>query len=176
MISETKSLSTIKEQLDTLPAWEGMSPDTRIWIYASNRPFTPEEEEQVTPHLEAFARQWASHNVQLHAWGGILFNKFIVLAVDESRQDASGCSIDTSVRYLRSLESALGIDLFDRWNFHFMEDDAVKTLPKEEFVAAFRSGRIQDDTLVFDHLVNTLGKLKESWIKPLGQSWHRRFV
>lgn len=176
MIYETKTISELKEQLNTTPQWEKMSPETRVWIYASNRPFTTQEAMQVTPHLEAFANQWASHNVQLQAWAGMLFNQFIVLAVDESRQDASGCSIDSSVRYLRSLESALGIDLFDRWNFHFIEDDAVITLPKDEFADAHRNGRILDDTLVFDHLVNTLGKLKASWIKPLGQSWHRRFV
>lgn len=159
-----------------LEAWQDMHPQSRVWVYASDRPFTAQELATVVPHLEEFARQWASHNIQLKSWAGILFDQFVVLIVDETRKDASGCSIDTSVRYLQGLQDQLGINLFDRWNFHFMEDQQVVTLTKDQFAEAYRKGRINDETLVFDHLVNTLEKLQNDWIKPVAHSWHQRFV
>ena len=103
-------------------------------------------------------------------------DRFILLAVDEGQADASGCSIDKSVHFLKQLEAQLDIDLFDRMTFAWKDDSGVKTASSEEFAQLYRAGKIGDDTLVFDNLVKTKAELEENWLKPLNKSWHRRFV
>lgn len=154
----------------TLPA------STRVWIYQSNRPFRSEEVPQLREYVDRFAQTWISHNRSLRAHGDVLHNQFIVLMVDENQADASGCSIDKSVHFLKQIEQTYGVDLFDRMTFTWMDGGEVRTADSEEFARLYREGQITGDTLVFDNLVKTKGELEEKWLKPLNESWHRRFL
>ncbi len=150
--------------------------ETRVWIYQANKPIDTEKLPALRSVVNQFAQNWVSHNRQLRAHGDVLHNRFILLAVDESQADASGCSIDKSVHFLKQLEAQLELDLFDRMTFAWKEGDSVKTAPSTDFAALYQSGEINDETLVFDNLVKTKGELEENWLKPLNKSWHRRFV
>lgn len=149
---------------------------TRIWIYQSNKPFPVEVVPKLKEVVNRFAQNWVSHNRQLRAHGDILHDRFILLAVDETQADASGCSIDKSVHFLKQIENELDVDLFDRMTFAWKEGDEIKTAGNEAFAELYQQGKITPDTLVFDNLVKTKGELEENWLKPLNQSWHRRFV
>ncbi|MCB0582130.1 MAG: hypothetical protein KDD10_22820 [Phaeodactylibacter sp.] len=155
---------------DTLPD------TTRVWVYQANRPFRPEDVPGIRQKAQAFAQSWISHNRQLRAHADVLHNRFILLMVDESQADASGCSIDKSVYFLKQLQAEYGVDLFDRMVFSYKQGDEVFTVPREEFARLYQEGKINDDTLVFDTLVNTKEALDQSWVKPLSQSWHKRMV
>lgn len=155
---------------DTLPD------DTRVWIYQSNRPLTETEVRSAREALQAFVQEWVSHNRQLRAYGDVWHRTFFVLMVDESQAGASGCSIDKSVYFLKSLEDRLGVDLFDRMAFAYREGEVVNVLPRSAFQEAYSKGRITDDTPVFDNLVDTKAALEGQWEKPLRESWHKRFV
>ncbi len=150
--------------------------ETRVWIYQSNKYLPDEAAQALKQVVNQFAQNWVSHNRQLRAHGDVLHNRFILLAVDESQADASGCSIDKSVHFLKQVENQLGVDLFDRMNFAWKEGNEVKTAPSQEFAELYQSGQINNETLVFDNLVKTKGELEENWLKPLNKSWHRRFV
>ena len=96
--------------------------------------------------------------------------------VDERLNMASGCSIDTSVNFIRSLEKKYDLNLFDRFTFSYQKDDKIHTVPKNKFAELYESGEIDESTLVFDNLIRTKEDLVQSWLKPLGKSWHKRFV
>lgn len=155
---------------DTLPD------TTRVWIYPANRPFSEEEIPTLRQQLQEFVIQWVSHNRQLRSYADVWHRRFIVLMVDESQAGASGCSIDASVRFLKSLQAKYGVDLFDRMIFSYLDGDTVKSVPREEFARLYAAGEINDDTPVFDNLVNTKRDLQSAWVKPLAASWHKRMV
>ena len=155
---------------DTLPD------TTRVWIYQTNRPLPDEVVPEIRKKIQIFAQNWISHNRALRSFGELLHNRFVILMVDESQAGASGCSIDSSVHFLKSLQSEYGVDLFDRMVFSFRKGDEVLSLNREEFAQWYAEGKIDDDTLVFDTLVNNKKDLEKNWIKPLGESWHKRMV
>lgn len=157
-----------------LPA--SLPDSTRVWIYQSNKPLPDSEVPEVKQKIQAFADQWVSHNRALSSFGDLLHNRFVVLMVDERRAGASGCSIDSSVHFLKSLQSQYGLDLFDRMVFSFKKGEEVISLPREDFAQWYQEGKITDDTLVFDTLVSNKKDLENNWLKPLGQSWHKRMV
>jgi hypothetical protein len=153
-----------------------LSPTSRVWVYQANAPFASSEVEAVTTHLAAFAQQWVSHNNQLRAGAAVLHDRFVVLAVDESQSGASGCSIDSSVNFLKKLGTHYERDLFDRLRFSYEKNGVVHTVGKDEFAALYAQGEINSETIVFDPLVKTLGELSAAFRKPLKDSWHARFV
>jgi hypothetical protein len=169
-MSETIDIQTVTSQIFNLPDW------SRVWIYQSNRPFTEKEMVVLNSQLNAFVQSWAAHSQQLYAACSIVHNQFIILAVDEKQAGASGCSIDKSVHFMQDIENQYGISLFDRMTFAYMDNDTVKTASKPTFKRFYTEGVINDETPVFDNLVNTVKDLKSTWVKPLKESWHRRFV
>ncbi len=152
------------------------SPESRVWIYQSNRRFTEAEEKELSAELQEFTRQWVSHNQRLKATGKVLFSRFIVLMVDETQVGAGGCSIDRSVAFLKQVQAAYQIDLFDRMRFAFLDGGEVVSLSREEFAAYYQSGKISGDTQVLDTLVSTRQDFEQGFIKPLRLSWHQRML
>ncbi|PHN08340.1 hypothetical protein [Flavilitoribacter nigricans] len=158
----------------TLP--EVLPDSTRVWIYQTNQPIAEEKVPEVRDKIQSFVRNWVSHNRALRSHGDLLHNRFVVLMVDESQAGASGCSIDSSVHFLKRLQAEYGVDLFDRMVFSFKKGDEVISLDRDAFARWYAEGKIDDETLVFDTLVNNKKDLEENWMKPLKNSWHRRMV
>jgi hypothetical protein len=152
-------------------------PETaRVWIYQSTRPFSAHEIGVLQSQLKGFTAEWTAHSKQLCAVGDVLYNHFIVLAIDENQAGASGCSIDKSIYLMKNIEAQYGIQLFERMNFAWLEGETVKMAASSDFKRLYTEGGISSETLVFDNLVSTVGDLKTKWLKPLMQSWHKRFV
>ncbi|MBK8493288.1 MAG: hypothetical protein IPL49_21000 [Saprospirales bacterium] len=156
--------------------YKDLPPDAKVWIYQSNRPFTDAELKELEPQIQTFADEWVSHNVKLKSFGAVYLHRFIVLMVDENQAGASGCSIDRSVYFPKLVERNFGVELFDRQTFAFRQGDEVRTVPSHEFARLYQSGAINDETLVFDNLVSNKETFDKAWIKPLGESWHKRLV
>ncbi len=159
----------MKMEIKSIPA--DLAPDSRVWIYQSDRVLSDNETEQTGKLLHEFTKYWTAHNRELKAWGDVFYNRFIVLAVDNSVAPASGCSIDKSVHFLKELENHLGIALFDRLHLPFIIDGKIDRIHKSRLREALDEGLISEDTLVFDHTVQKLQDLKECWIRPLKDSW-----
>ena len=155
---------------------ETLTPESRVWIYQAAEPFAAQQVPEIAAHVQAFAQRWVSHSRQLQAGGAVLNDRFLVLAVDESQAGASGCSIDSSVQFVKQVGAQYQRDLFDRLRFSYEKDGAVHTVSKDEFAALYQQGEINDDTIVYDPLVKTLGELRSTFRKPLRESWHARFV
>ncbi len=152
-------------------------PDTtRVWIYQAQVPFTENKITEIRQHISNFTTSWVSHNNQLRAFGDIYHNQFIILMVDESLAGASGCSIDKSVHFIKQIEQHYNVDLFDRMTFTYKDGEEVKSAPRIEFSQLYKTGKINDNTLVFDNLIKTKGDFETNWVKPLGESWHKRMV
>lgn len=149
---------------------------SRVWIYQSNRPFNEEEKIAIQNFIDKFVAQWVTHNESLSAYGELKHNQFVVLMVDESKLGASGCSIDSSVHFIKSIEKEYGVNMFDRMNFTFQKDGKVKTAPRILFEELYQKGEINDETLVFDNLVKNKGEFEERWIIALKDSWHKQMV
>ena len=80
------------------------SPQSKVWVYQSNREFNTAETEEIKKIGLLFTRDWTAHGSQLNASLDILYNRFIVLMVDENDASASGCSIDKSLAFIKNIE------------------------------------------------------------------------
>lgn len=157
--------------------FENLPDAARVWIYQASRNFSEREVMVLNSQIGAFVQHWTAHSAALRARGGVLWQRFVVLAVDESQADASGCSIDKSVHFLESLQEQYAVDLFDRLSIAYLDDqNLLQIASKNAFLARYTGGGASEATLVFDHTVATLGALREGWLKPVSDSWHWRFL
>ena len=117
-----------------------------------------------------------SHASGLKATGGILHNYFIVLVVDEQINKPGGCSIDSSVRFIKSIGEKYNVDFFNRNIFHYIQNEEILSIEKSNLDTAYQSKKITDDTLFFDPLVDSKITFIKQWLKPFGNSWHKRLM
>ncbi|MEJ6979778.1 ABC transporter ATPase [Pedobacter sp. P351] len=151
-----------------------ISKNSRVWIYQSNRPFSLTEEHGVKEKLNDFTSQWQAHGNALTAKAEIRYNRFVILMVDEQQAGATGCSIDKSVNLMKHIEEELDINLFDRFNIAYRDENGIKSCSREEFEKLITEGKVTEDTIVFNNLVQTLAELEQNWEVPLKNSWHAR--
>jgi len=149
-----------------------ISENSRIWIYQANRVLNPVEQEQIQRRLNDFTSQWQAHGHQLTALAEIRYHRFIILMVDEARAGATGCSIDKSVNLMKELEDEFNINLFDRLNIAYRTSEDVTSCTREEFEALIETGKVTEDTIVFNNLVPTIKELNSKWEVPFKDSWH----
>jgi hypothetical protein len=156
--------------------FDSLPDDARVWVYGSSRAFTPAEEVWLTTELTRFCNQWAAHQVPLHASFQLSHRQFIVLAVDEHANGASGCSIDASVHALQQIQQHLGTDLFDRKQLAFYMGGAVVRYPMTQIQALVNAGTLAADSLYFNQLVADAGSWRRGGLQRLDQSWLSRYL
>ena len=150
---------------------EGFSPDSRVWIYQSSRLFTLQEALEIEEILQKFTGSWQSHGTPVKGAAYLFFGQFLVLMADETAAGVSGCSTDSSVRLIKSLEQTYRVDLFDRTMLAFVINDKVQLLPLAQLSYAVENNFLDGETLYFNNLVQTKHELEENWIIPVKDSW-----
>lgn len=152
-------------------------PDTsRIWIYQSNRSFTEEEIGIIKEKLDDFLEQWTAHGSDLQSGYLIKYKRFIIIGLNQNLNAATGCSIDSSVRFIQELEQRFGVDLMDKMNVSYKHGQYVAYKPLAEFKKMAKAKSVSKDTIVFNNLVATKGEFEVSWEVPASDSWHGRFL
>ena len=128
-------------------------PDTsRIWIYQSNREFSSEEVNVIKFNAKKFIENWTRHGDDLKGSFTIVYNRFIVIAVDENFANVSGCSIDASVRFIQQIQSELNVDLLNKLHIAFKTNDDVNSVSLNDFRSFIGNDKITQDTIVFNNL------------------------
>jgi hypothetical protein len=150
------------------------SPQSKVWIYQSDRAFTNEEVAAIELKISDFASQWKAHGHQLQAKAEVLYNFFLVFTVDEASAGVTGCSIDASVRVVKELEQQYNVDLCNRFNMAYLVDGKVVVASKEDFETLINIKAVGPSTIVFNNMVQTLADFETKWQVPFEQSWHKQ--
>ncbi|MFT4802605.1 MAG: hypothetical protein ACI93N_002385 [Flavobacteriaceae bacterium] len=95
----------------------------------------------------------------------MLENHFIVVGLDENKNGASGCSIDTLQNTIQKIEKELTLSLMNRLNVFCKIEDEILCIP------SFKLASVADkDTLFYDLTVLTKSDLN-TYLKPISEGW-----
>ena len=161
--------------------FDEMPGTARLWIYQANRPLSAAEEAYAFQLGQQFTNRWAAHGQELRSSVQVFHHHFLVVAVDEQYNAASGCSIDSSVAYVRELEQKFtteraSFSFFDRTQIAFWQQGEVQLVPLTQAKAHIREGTLHPDTLTFDNTVPTKEAFERGWEVPVKDSWLVRYL
>lgn len=156
--------------------FEELNPNSRVWIYQSNRNFTENENNEISTKLTSFIDDWSAHGQPLKASFKIVYNRFIVIAADHEFSAPSGCSIDAQVKVILDFEQTFQLSLLDKMNVTFRTGEYFAYKPLIDFKKMIKDKSVNQDTIVFNNLVNNLQEWHDSWEVPVKDSWHNRFL
>jgi len=140
-----------------------LNENSKVWVYQSDKLINDEEISFLNTELKAFVSQWAAHGNQLFGDFMVYKNRFVILCVDESQSNVSGCSIDSSVRVIKELGKTLSIDFFSRMNVYIENDGVFKYIHISD-VKNFEEWNI------YNPMITVLKELRENWLVPVKES------
>ena len=144
--------------------FENLSSTSKIWIYTSDRELSIPESEYLQKQSSLFVKDWAAHGVGLKAGALVYRNRFLILAVDESQANASGCSIDSSVKFVKAMASEIHTDFFNRMNL-------IVTTENGELESSHVSDlKSYMNHFVYNPMITTLSQLRKDWLIPVASS------
>lgn len=157
-------------------AYNNLPDNSRVWIYQAERELTEKEMEFIAERAVDFINKWTRHGDDLKGSFDIKYNQFLIVAVDESFNNVSGCSIDASVHFVQKLQEQLNVDFMDKMKVTFKIDDNINIVQLTDFRNYAKAEKITEDTIVFNNLINTKADLATNWEIPAKESWHKRFL
>ena len=155
--------------------FDSLPDDARVWVFAAADPLEGDAAARLLTHVDAFLDRWAAHGVPLACARDWRDDRFLAVGVDQSREGASGCSIDGMFRTLQGLEPALGTTLLGGGRVYWRDAaGAVRMAERDAFAREVRDAGA--DVPVFDTTVTAAGDWRARFERPLRESWHARLV
>jgi len=148
-------------------------PDTaRIWIFGSDKPLNGAVADSLLAEVDAYLDQWKAHGFPLRAARDWRENRFLVIGIDPTVEQASGCSIDGLFRALQTLQKTIGAQIVGGGRVFYREASGeLKSVSRAEFSDLTAAGTLKNDTPVFDTSLTRLDEWKAKFEQPLDRSW-----
>ena len=158
-----------------LVTFKELPDESRVWIYQSNRIFTNKELNYIRAYSYDFLKKWTAHGSDLQAGIDIPYDRFIVIGLNESIKSATGCSIDSSVRFIQTIESKFNIVLLDKMNVTYRVNNNIDYTQLKNFINMAKKKLIHEDVIVFNNLVVNKKEYRTQWEVPASSSLHSRY-
>jgi len=152
-----------------------LSEDSRIWIYQSNKELNNDQVSEISSELNEFLKTWNTHGKPISCSYQVKYNRFIIIAA-ENTLEISGCSIDSSVAFIQSLEAKYSIVLLDKMDVAYRNNKTIDIISLKDFKQMVKNKSITSTTVVFNNLVSNISELNSNWETTVEDSWHARFL
>lgn len=153
--------------------FQSLPDHARIWIYQADRKLTVAEKNTISEALKTFTQQWLVHGQPMEASFDIAYDRFVILAANDQ---ASGCSIDSSVRTVKELGEKLSVDFFNRQLVSFKNENDVIVFALPDLKKKFEEGAWNQHSVLFNNLVSSKAELEKNWLVLAGTSWLKRYL
>ena len=148
---------------------------SRVWVYQANRPLVSAEIEQISSFLTNEMNAWAAHGAPLNASFEIRFNQVVIVAVNEDVNQASGCSIDASTRWFKSLGELLQIDFFDR-QIASIQGERISLIPITAIKDFILRADLSEEDFIIPPQTSDLGQYRNQWLQTVRESWLKKYL
>ena len=155
--------------------FEQLPDQSRVWVYQANRRLKGAEIEQIRSFLMNEMNAWAAHGAPLNASFEIRFNQVIIVAVNEDVNEASGCSIDASTRWFKSLGETLQIDFFDR-QIAKIQGEQISLIPITSIKDFILSAHLLEEDFIIPPQTSDLSQYRNQWLQKVRESWLKKYL
>jgi len=159
-----------------LVPFESLSETAKVWVYPASRKFYKNEVAEVEEKIKSFVSQWKEGDAGFKAAYRFLHDRFVIVAVEDSKTPLTNQDLDQVVGFILQLQSEYELELLDRMNVCFKQGEFVQYKDIKEFKKLLKNKSVSTKTIVFDNLIQTKEELEHFWEVPITESWYNRFL
>src|ERR1043166_6918106 len=145
--------------------------NSRVWIFASDRPVEKSQEEEIRSATQNFLQGWTAHEQKVHASVEIAHEHFLIIMVNESETILSGCGTDKLFHFIQELGKSCALNFLDRMRIQILQNEKVESLSRHDVAERYARALIHDDSIVFNNAESTKSEFDTSWQIRLVESW-----
>ena len=153
-----------------------LNKNSKVWVFQSSSIIHESLLDKVSNDSKEFLNQLNSHGNSLKSSFKIIYNHFLIIAVENIQNEISGCSIDAIVRFVKDLELKYNLSFFDRLIIKYKEANNIKSVSLNEFKSICKAKKISDEITVFNNLVKNIDELENIWETNIHNTWLKRFL
>lgn len=147
----------------------------RVWTYIISKTLNAEELNQLSADGKSFVESWKAHENQLSASFEILQGKIIVVKVNEDVNNASGCSIDKLLRFVKDSEQKFNMELLNRLLVAYKNQNQIEIVHSSKIKDVLAKGSITEDTIILNTSVANEQEFN-NWEQPLKDTWLNKYL
>lgn len=164
-------------QSDTSATLESLPAHSRVWVFPLQESLSLEAAAELGAQIQSFLSSWDSHGAQVLGSYLVSHARFLLVAADPESCSVSGCSIDSLYRAVEELLAARSLKVANLADVFYLADGQVEQVTRAEFKQLAQSGELNEETLVFDTSIQSLGNFQNGqWLLPRRDSWHEKLV
>lgn len=148
----------------------------RIWIYTLSKELSNEQLVDFKNRCQDFVNGWTAHDVSLDASFELYQNRLLIFKVNEDKYNASGCSIDKQLRFVKELEQTFVVELLNRLLVAYENNHQVEVVKASQIKDLLAANSITSNTLVFDNTITESSQLTSKWKQPLQATWLAKYL
>jgi len=152
--------------------FKNISDNSRLWIYGSAKVLTSDIQFSISKKITSFLNSWAHHGKSLTCSFTILYDRFIVIALDEDINQTGGCSMDGLQKLILKIDDDFSLDLYNRLNVFINTENKITCINSNMLNA---NNDITEDSLFFDLNISKKKELS-NWLIPIKKGWCKRFL
>ena len=151
-----------------------ISDSSKVWVFQSDQLMSDVKIQLIKNELEKFLPNWSSHGKELKCSYEIKFNLFIVVAVDASVNNATGCSVDSLTNFILKIQEDNNINFFNRLSVAYNIENEIKLNNLSDIKEMIKDKKFSPETIVYNNLVKTKKEYINDWKVPALRSWHKK--
>ncbi|MBC7695596.1 MAG: ABC transporter ATPase [Burkholderiales bacterium] len=148
----------------------------RIWIYTLSKELTADQLIDFKNRCQNFVSGWTAHDASLDASFELYQNRLLIFKVNEDKYNASGCSIDKQVRFVKEMEQVFSLELLNRFLVAYEDNSTIEVVKQSQIGELLSSGKINEDTLIFNNTISQSSDLVNNWKQPLQKTWLAKYI
>jgi len=147
----------------------------KIWAYPIGGKIDDTSLKILLAKGQNFVSNWSAHENKLSASFEIFKNKIILVRVDESIFNASGCSVDKLFRFIKDCEQEFGVELLNRFNIALQINTEIAIYNSKEIVQMIENHEVNANTPVYNTSISHEEEF-QSWLQPLSKTWLNKYL
>jgi hypothetical protein len=152
-----------------LVPFNDLPPNARVWVFGAETPVTGAAADTLLAEVDQYLAQWKAHGFPLKAARDWREHRFLVIGIDPTEEQASGCSIDGLFRQLQQVQRTIGAQLLGGGRVFYRDDKGqAQSTSRDEFGSIASRGTVK---AVFDTSLTKLDDWRRRFEQPLQDSW-----
>jgi hypothetical protein len=147
--------------------------NARVWIFTANKKLNAEIVSTIKVQLDQLLAGWTAHGNSLLAAHIILQDYFLVVGLNQNEADASGCSIDSLFRMIKTVGENTNIDFLNREIVPLHTETGITLVERKRLKQFLADNNVH---FVYNTLVNTKNDVTHHFKQEIKTSWVARFL
>lgn len=147
--------------------FQNLHPQSKIWLYISPVSIDSVTKKNISSLFKDFVNDWKSHGQPVNGQLKFIKKNLLVVGADYFPDGMCGRAVDAQVRFINQINEGFNLDLLNRTNIAFVQQDSIVIHNYNNLVALIKKGSVNKST-VYCNTFST--KNSDEIYLPFGES------